>query len=206
MTREEHAQQRRGMIGASVAHTIMRGTPKGWASLIKRLWEDDGTQFAVEVGGARGFGHTQEAAGAAKFWERHPEFELMTLTWLDANSAYIEPEIAALTGCSPDRLVIDAMTGNAIAGLEVKSPENPELFDKHLDGHIDQIQHSMLVPGATGWWFVVHNEERYEERLCLPDEHWRNLYVPRLRAFVRQYNEGVSPTRRKVRMSDLTDI
>jgi hypothetical protein len=40
--------------------------------------------------------------------------------------------------------------------------------------------------------------------MIAPDIDWQRAYLPKLRAFLRQYNEGV-PARRKLRLDDLMD-
>ena len=200
MNRDEHGKRRAGKIGASEAHTIMHGGSRAWDTLVQKLWADDGSKFAQPVGGARGFGLDSEGAGIAKFWDRHPEYSLSHVGWLEA----VQDDLAGFVGCSPDQILLD-MTDRPAAGLEVKSPTTLENMGAHrYADHEDQLQHSLLVTGLPLWYLVCHFGEDYAETPVEPDRAWQEAYLPKLRAFLKQYNEGVT-VRRKLSLSDLMD-
>lgn len=200
MDRLEHGRKRAGKIGASVARTIMHGGMKSWESLIQHLWTDEGEGFLRPASRACAYGHEHEAEGAAKFWERHDEYELREVDWMPCKGRGM---FDAYCGCSPDRLLVSA-SGAHEAGLEIKSPTTDELCAVHTPAyHEDQLQHSMWATGISKWWLVVHHGTIYREHLMLPDLRWQMDYEKRLRAFIAMLDKGTVGTVRKLSIADL---
>lgn len=207
MDREEHGKARAGKITGTCAHTIMYGSQSAWDTLINQLWADDGTQFAEAVGGARGHGHDWESVGAAKFWDRHPEYDHEDPKYAD----YSGPirEFRGMLGYSPDRIL--KLDGLRIAGLEIKSPTCAENVAYHIiapgadprgNVHFSQCQHSLLASGLNHWYQVVHFEEQYFEYRHDIDGPWRERYIAKLHEFIRQYNGAKPKPRRRLRITD----
>lgn len=64
-------------------------------------------------------------------------------------------------GASPDSLIRSKITGEYIAGLEVKCPAPKTHVDWVLDGvlpssHAAQVHGSMVVTGIRNWWFMSY--------------------------------------------------
>jgi hypothetical protein len=213
LTKEQHGKAREYMVTASMAKTIMHGGLRAWQTLITEIWKGDDGSFAASTGGAREFGHEMEDDGAAKFWDRHPEYEIRTELWFE----YASVEYADLIGhigCSPDRTLWGVgPRPRRQLGLEIKSPTMPETFHKHVlpvnqpiakHPHFDQCQHSLLVTGLPGWWQVTHcGNDLYREVLITPSKKWRAKYIPKLRHFLAMMNEGQG-TKRRMKLSDLS--
>jgi hypothetical protein len=204
MDRTEHGRERAGKIGASMAQIIDRGGRQAWETLAKNLWADEtGADFAADVGGARAYGHEHEAEGVAKFWERHPELEVIEdVGWLPYTGSDLR--LRPWLGCSPDRRLRTA--AGVIGGLEVKSPVLVTAMEHHLPKHHrPQCGHSMLVTGAPWWWLVVHHGEAYQEIRLPHDPQWERQYVAKLYAFLGLLNEG-KQGRRRMRVADLDNL
>lgn len=80
-----------------------------------------------------------------------------------------------ITGCSPDRIILDEETGLIISGLEMKSANsdihfarlrNPNLL---IDEHMAQVQFQMYISGANSWYLTSYNEsfDKEEDRLII---------------------------------------
>lgn len=205
MDREEHGKARAGKITGTCAHTIMYGSQSAWDTLINQLWADDGTQFAQASTGARAHGHAWESVGAAKFWDRHPEYDHEDPKYLDYTGN--TREFRGLLGFSPDRILM--LDGLRVAGLEIKSPTCAENIASHIvvgdprgSQHFAQCQHSLLASGLHHWYQVVHFEEQYFEYRHDIDRAWRERYVTKLHEFIRQYHGAKPKPRRKLRITD----
>lgn len=199
----DHGQLRAGLLTSSRAKVIMRGSPRSWDTLRDELWRDSGEEFAASTGGAREYGHEHEAEGAAKFWERHPEFEILPAPFFTFTRLSNSP-LNGMLGSSPDRLLMRANERRAKRGLEVKSPTSEETFEKHnIDSHIDQCQHGMLVTGFSEWFLVVHHGELYKEFHLSADRDWQSRYLQRAEKFIEFCYQGKSVKRRRLRISDL---
>ncbi len=213
MSAPTHGQQRAGLITASIASVIMRGSDQAWETLIRNLWADDGSEFAMATGGARAHGHLQEPVGRSKFWERHPEFDFQTVE-LQPFSRPGFPKshrYRRLLGCSPDGQLIDVRSGRVAGGIEVKSPVDKGTFDAYNaeiarrrlpHAHADQVRFSLWARAWPCWWYVVHHEDDYAE-LCVrpgtPEQiDWVARFRPRLDAFLDQYLAGIKPERDKL--------
>jgi hypothetical protein len=204
MDRTEHGRARAGKIGASVANIIDRGGKAAWDTLAKNLWADEtGEAFAAKVTGAREYGHEHEAEGAAKFWVRHPEIELVdNVGWIP----YVGPDplLAAYIGCSPDRLL--RRYDKPVGGLEVKSPVTAEAIVNHTaHHHRAQCGHSMLATDAPWWWLVAHHGDNYVETRIRRNYVWEKQYIRKLHAFLTLLNDG-KHVRRRMRASDLDNL
>ena len=207
MDRSEHGKARAGKITGTCAHTIMYGGQKAWDTLIKNLWADDGTQFAKSVGGARGHGHEWEGVGAAKFWDRHPEYDHEDPKYLDYQGSV--REFRGVLGFSPDRIL--TLDGLRIAGLEIKSPTDAAHLAEHImvagddprgNKHFAQCQHSLLASGLNHWYQVVHFEDQYFEYRHDIDRIWRDRYLVKLHEFIEQLDGAAPKPRRKLRITD----
>jgi hypothetical protein len=209
MDREEHGKLRAGKITGTLAHTIMYGGADAWATAIKNLWADTGETFA-RTGGIEACAHgiEYEGVGAAKFWERHPEYEMEHEPYYNYTGALME--LRGYVGTSPDRVLYDDK-GYRRAGLEVKSPTEENKIIQHLpknpadmrsNPHFAQCQHGMLVLDVPRWYQVVHFEDQYFELIMDVDTLWLSRYLPRLRDFIRQYEGGNPAPRRKLRVTD----
>lgn len=215
----KHGQQRLGYVTASVAKIVMSGGQDAWASLSKRMWADDGSEFGQAARGARAFGHEQEPFGIAKFWERHPELEPFDDAPPFIGVSYFVPYGGerVLIGCSPDRVFTREGTLRRV-GIQVKSPVERGTFlgynaycsrNEVPPEHRDQVQHELLVLDSYEWcshewYFVTHHGDDYAEARVQPDERWREEYLKRLVAFWKFHNENVIPERTK--LGSATDI
>lgn len=207
LSKEEHGAIRAGKVTGSVADIIDSGSNKACDTLIKSLWAGDDGSFAKESTGARAFGHANEGAGVAKFWDRHPEFEPTGDNWFDYDG--IIPELVGYVGVSPDDML--KVSGVLRSGLEIKSPTDPEHMRYHVtppghsprwNPHYAQCQHGMLVTGVREWWQVTHFGELYVEQLIQWDDAWMSQYIKKLKHFIGMMNFGKG-ARRKLRMGDL---
>jgi hypothetical protein len=196
-----HGEQRLGMLTSSTAGVIIRGGPSAWASLRSHLWTDTPEQFDEETEGARAFGHEQEESGVAKFWERHPEVDLV-----EPGGFHIyrcEGPLSGFVGSSPDRIL---RIGKKSQGLEIKSPTKAEYMGRHGPrAHYDQCQHGMLVTGLKDWWLIIHHEDLYNEFNIKLDKAWQKKYLQRAEIFLRYAYEDRPVTRRKISINDIED-
>jgi len=206
MDKLEHGKARAGKITGTMAHTVMYSGQKAWDTLIKQLWTDDGTEFAEAVYGARAHGHVYEPVGAAKFWDRHPEYDHEDPKYDD----YSGPirEFRGRLGYSPDRIL--KIDGLRVAGLEVKSPTTEDKIADHIvagdprgNKHFSQCQHCLLSSGLNHWYQVVHFEDQYFEYRYDIDRVWRERYITRLREFISQLDGAAPKPKRKLRITDL---
>lgn len=196
-----HGEQRLGMLTSSTAGIIMRGGPAAWESLRNHLWTDTPEQFDEASEGAREFGHEQEDKGVAKFWERHPEVEVIEPGGFHTYTA--SGVLHNRIGSSPDRLYYN---GQVWRGLEIKSPTIPGHMGRHTPvTHNDQCQHGMLVTGLKQWKLVVHHAQLYQEYTITPDKDWRIRYLHRAEMFLKFAYEDYSVSRRKLSITDLED-
>ena len=123
-----HGEQRLGLLTSSKARVIMHGNQRAWESLRKELWAGEAADFDDKVAtGARAYGHEHEAEGAAKFWERHPEYSLGPggfYVW-GANRKH---PLHGWLGSSPDRALMpyDDPLQLIRHGLEIKSPTSED--------------------------------------------------------------------------------
>lgn len=196
-----HGEQRLGLLTSSKAKIIMHGSSRAWESLRRELWGSDANDFdAKPATGARAYGHEHEAEGAAKFWERHPEYELREggfHTWHEP----IHP-LNGWLGSSPDRLLWQAV--DMPHGLEVKSPTSAERVSGHdLRKHYDQCQHGLLVTRWPMWWLAVHHGELYQEWPMTPDLEWQAEYLRKATIFHQFCYEGRAVKRRRLSVRDL---
>jgi hypothetical protein len=199
MTPEEHGKLRAGKVTASVAHIIDTGGMKAWQTLAKKLWSDDGTDFAKNKGGARQYGHEHEAEGAAKFWEKHPEYEIIQQPWFDYTGDITE--FRGFVGASPDRIIL--LDGKPVGGLEIKSPTKLSNMAFHTPiQHYPQCAHGMLVTGLTEWVLFAHHGDTIREYKLRRDPSWEMIYVGKLRKFLQFLNEG-RKTRRRTSIDDI---
>lgn len=215
-----HGQQRAGLITASIASTIMRGSDQAWETLIRNLWDDDGSEFAMATGGARAHGHLQEPVGRSKFWERHPEYDFETVELVPFRRAGFAKghRYRRLLGCSPDAKLVYALDGALAGGLEIKSPVDKDTFTAYNaeiarrrlpHAHADQVRFSLWVTGWREWWYVVHHGEDYAQLKVSDDldQHaWVKRFRPRLDAFLDQYLAGQKPERDKLAASALARL
>lgn len=184
-----HGEKRLGLLTSSRAHVIMHGSRRAWQGLRDALWAETAQDFDQQVKtGARGWGHEHEAEGVAKFWERHPEYEIEP----GGFHTYDNPghPLHGWLGSSPDRKLIPLTRTRTrgrkppIFGLEIKSPTSPENYETHrVAFHYDQCQHGILVTGWPGWWLAVHHDELYKEQWIEPDMAWQESYLRRAKAF-----------------------
>lgn len=210
MDRVEHGKARAGKITGTLAHTIMYGGADAWATAIKNLWADTGEMFANTGGiAACAHGHLYEGVGAAKFWERHPEYIMENQPYWDYRGPL--KQLRGFVGTSPDRVLIHEDRHIIEAGLEVKSPTEEKKIVEHLpknpadvrsNPHFAQCQHGMLVLGVSHWYQVVHFEEQYFEIHMTSDTAWQARYLLRLCDFIRQYEGGKPTPKRKLRVTD----
>lgn len=196
-----HGEQRLGLLTSSKAKIIMHGSQRAWDSLRKELWAGEAADFDDKTTtGARAYGHEHEAEGAAKFWERHPEYELRK----GGFHLWHQPghPLHGWLGSSPDRLLLNALMEPR--GLEIKSPTTEHNLGHHLlDKHLDQCQHGLLVTGLPLWWLVVHHGDKYQEWRITPNPAWQAEYLKRALAFHRFCYEGVPVKRRRLSATDL---
>jgi hypothetical protein len=189
------------MLTSSTAGIIMRGGPAAWESLRNHLWTDTPEQFDEASEGAREFGHEQEDKGVAKFWERHPEVEVIEPGGFHTYTA--SGVLHNRIGSSPDRLYYN---GQVWRGLEIKSPTIPGHMGRHTPvTHNDQCQHGMLVTGLKQWKLVVHHAQLYQEYTITPDKDWRIRYLHRAEMFLKFAYEDYAVSRRKLSITDLED-
>lgn len=204
-----HGERRLGLLTSSKASIIMRGSRKAWEALRVSLWSETAESFDQKVTtGARGWGHEHEPEGVAKFWERHPEYEVED----GGFHPYDRPghPLHGWLGSSPDRKLIPLerhkVKGRValIHGLEVKSPTSPETYETHrVAFHNDQCQHGMLCTGWPGWWLVVHHGALYKEHFIEPDPVWQETYLRRATAFWNFVYEDKPVKRRRLSAADL---
>jgi hypothetical protein len=197
-----HGERRIGLLTSSVAHVVMHGSTKAWEALRCQMWAEKPEDFDNKVTtGPRAYGHEHEAEGAAKFWERHPEYELEDGGFHTYKG---DGPLKGWLGSSPDRLVTEL--GVVRHGLEIKSPTSPESFANHgLVKHYDQCQHGMLVTGLPTWWLVVHHGEMYAECFVSANPAWQVDYLHKAQLFHRFVYEGRDVKRRKLSASDMID-
>jgi len=180
----------------------MHGSQRAWESLRRQLWGEEANDFdSKPTTGARAYGHEHEAEGAAKFWDRHPEYEMAEGGFY----TYDNPghPLHGWLGSSPDRKLtfMDAVHPR---GLEIKSPTAEHNLGHHLlDKHLDQCQHGMLVTGWPLWWLVVHHGDKYREWELKPNPAWQAEYLKRALAFHRFCYEGRPVKRRRLSVTDL---
>lgn len=226
MSSPSHGEQRAGLITATDAKTIMSGGAAAWETLIAAKWADDGSDFATAIGGARGHGHEQEPLGRAKFWERHPEYEIEApgLVPFGRRGFTKDHPYRRLLACSPDGKLIarSCKIGHppvVTYGLEVKSPVeegtflayNADLSRRTVPMiHVEQVRFSLWITGWDGWHYAIHHGERYAELLVTPDspeqQAWIKRFRPRLDAFITQYLAGQPPVRDKLDASGLASL
>lgn len=197
-----HGERRLGLLTSSRAHVIMRGSRQAWEKLRAELWTQSAHDFDQQVKtGARGWGHEHEAEGAAKFWERHPEYEVQPGDF----HPYQQPghPLHGWLGSSPDRKLLRVGLAQP-HGLEIKSPTSAENYDKHrVANHYDQCQHGMLCTRWPAWWLVVHYGELYKEECLLPDLKWQAEYLRKAALFWRLTYEDQPVKRRRLSATDL---
>lgn len=216
-----HGAERAGLITASIAKTIMRGSDSAWETLISNLWSDDGEDFATAVSGARGHGHQQEPVGRGKFWERNPQYELYfpEMVHFQRRGYSSAHQFRRLLACSPDAGLLDARTGKRVGGLEVKSPVerdtfvnlNAEVARRNVPFcHVDQVRFSIWCTGWDCWYYVIHHgEEDYCELRVENDdeqEEWVRRFIPRVTAFIDQYLAGKKAERDKLGAGELLKL
>lgn len=198
-----HGEQRLGLLTSSKARVIMRGNQRAWDSLRKELWAGEAADFDDKPAtGARAYGHEHEAEGAAKFWERHPEYNTM----IDGGFYTYEGDgpLKGWLGSSPDRSLVLPGTGGRQHGLEIKSPTSADRVSGHdLRKHYDQCQHGMLCTGWPQWWLAVHHGELYQEWPIYPDMEWQIEYLRKAAIFHAFCYEGRAVKRRRLSVADL---
>lgn len=201
-----HGTRRLGLLTSSRAHIIMHGNRGAWEELRKQLWSETADGFDKQVkSGPRAWGHEHEAEGVAKFWERHPEYDIGP----GGFHLYNNPvhRLHGWLGSSPDRALWKLPTMGAAHpkhGLEVKSPTSADTFAKHqIASHYDQCQHGILVTGWPVWWLVVHHGDLYKETMIQHDPRWQSEYLRKAVAFWRYCYEDKPVTRRRLSATDL---
>lgn len=202
-----HGEQRLGLLTSSRARVIMHGNQRAWETLRRELWAGTAEDFDNKTStGARAYGHEHEAEGAAKFWERHPEYELREGGFHEYR---IDGPLKGWLGSSPDRCLtpsceLAAMQQDVRHGLEVKSPTSADRVQGHdLRKHYDQCQHGMLCTGWSKWWLVVHHGEIYHEWPIEPDLAWQAEYLRKAAIFHAYCYEGRQVKRRRLSATDL---
>jgi hypothetical protein len=198
-----HGEQRLGKLTSSTAKVIMHGSQQAWESLRDKMWSATADDFGRAISSACEFGHENEAAGAAKFFERHPEvLDVKPGGFHEWNR---DDSLKGWMGSSPDNeLLVKVGRYKKTLGLEVKSPTREELLSKHsLKQHNDQCQHGLLVTGWFAWYLVAHYEDEYREFLVLPDAHWQKRYLQRAILFKQFCYDGKSVIRRKLSIHDI---
>lgn len=226
MSKMEHGAQRAGLITASIARTIMSGSPSSWDSLIERLWADDGSQFAQASQGARAFGHENEDVGRGLFWERNPHLEVDEPGF----QPFSRPGFGkghpyrSMLGYSPDSGVIETKTGERIGGLEIKSPTTEgtwRAYAAHCSRlevppeHKDQVYFSLWAGNWRRWYFVAHFKPEDGEHLycqtvvgqdAMKQSGWVQRFRPKLDAFIDLYRKGVQAERDKLNAGGLAAL
>lgn len=95
--------------------------------------------------------------------EREPEAreEFVKHTGLEVIEVGFVTQDNAVVGCSPDGFVIDPVSMEPVAGLEIKCPA-PEKHVETVAGgalpaeHKAQVHGGMVVTGLPAWWFISH--------------------------------------------------
>lgn len=208
-----HGEQRLGLLTSSRARIIMHGSQRAWDSLRRELWSGEAADFDDKpAAGARAYGHEHEAEGAAKFWERHPEYSIEEGGF---HTYQGDGPLRGWLGSSPDRALVASgsvirtrsrvLAGSRVLhGLEVKSPTCEKTLGHHaLEKHIDQCQHGLLVTGWPVWWLVVHHGEKYAEWKLLPNPAWQAEYLRKAAIFHAFCYEGRAVKRRRLSVTDL---
>ncbi len=217
-----HGQARAGLVTASIASVIMRGGQGAWDTLSKKLWADDGTEFAAPVGGARQHGHVMEKVGSAKWWADNPEYDLEAGEFIEY--AGRRQRWRGHLGISPDGRIVDTTSRKMLKGLEVKSPVEYEKYcllrDEMLrtaeppDEHRDQVYFSIMV-ARIPWVYLVHStSEGHEDEYAamefpldnLSTTGWFDRFEPRLDAFLKFHHEGAAPVRRALPAKELKKL
>ena len=201
MTPEQHASIRAGCITGSRIASIMNGSWQTWNTLALEMREAKPVvigQITANMPKPLKHGIVFEKMAVAKFWQKHPEFEMTDPRWVPWFQK--EDQIHRIhCGCSPDRMLEkDGVT----VPLEIKCPYDPDVHQKYRNGykmpliHWPQVAWEMMVSDAPSAWFVSFDPREKSEQWgwfeiqIERDHEYDNFMMEKVNRFLETYMMG----------------
>lgn len=208
---EEHGRLRTGRVTGSKIRIIMRGTIKSRNNLLNRFDKPE-VFYTVEntpnMPAQLRWGHVYEPWLRAEFWERHPEYDIVT------TDPFVRPgqgqygaredlpwPVLEHVGVSPDAILV--RLDGQISGWEGKNPYRQQSVVSAIDHGVweskwlDQVDLNMLATGADHWWLCVGDSRepdgsrfRYHEIRIERDEERMTTMVTKICEFIEYWKTG----------------